>query len=252
MKTRLLAGLLAAVSFARTSAGAPSDAERNNSAQMNAAPAQSSDVNAGGVRVVFIGNSITLHGSLPKIGWTNVWGMAASAASNDYVHIVTRGIEKASGRRADVRVRNLAAFERGFAKYDLSAVQDLVDFAPDYLIVALGENVPELKTEEERRAYGAAFSSLLSRFLQRPRRPVAVVRGVFWPSPWKDACMERAAKENHATFVKADVANDPSMKAIGLFWHSGVQAHPGDKGMAEIAKRILAAAIPGQTGQEGK
>ncbi len=244
MKSRALTSLLAALTLTWTSIGALSDAEKNNSAQMNATAAQSADANAGGVRVVFIGNSITLHGSLPKIGWTNTWGMAASAASNDYVHIVTRGIEKACGRRADVRVRNLAAFERGFAKYDLSAVQNLVDFAPDYLIVALGENVPELKTEEERRAYGAAFSSLLSRFLQRPRRPVAVVRGVFWPSAWKDACMERAAKENHATFVKADVSSDPSMKAIGLFWHSGVQAHPGDKGMAEIARRILSTLFP--------
>ena len=96
-------------------ANAASDAERNNSMEMNA----EKDVAAascvqGGIRVLFLGNSITLHGSLPKIGWTNSWGMAASTKEKDYVHLVTRGIEAKTGRKADLRVRNLADFERNF------------------------------------------------------------------------------------------------------------------------------------------
>ena len=34
---------------------------------------------------------------------------------------------------------------------------------------------------------------------------------------------------------------DPSYKAYGKFAHAGVAAHPGDKGMREIAERIFAA-----------
>ena len=37
-----------------------------------------------GPRVLFVGNSITLHGPRPQIGWTNNWGMAASARDKDY------------------------------------------------------------------------------------------------------------------------------------------------------------------------
>ena len=55
------------------------DAELNDSAAMNATEASSAGGENGGVRVVFIGNSITLHNPYPSIGWTNTWGMAASA-----------------------------------------------------------------------------------------------------------------------------------------------------------------------------
>lgn len=44
-----------------------------------------------GLRVMFVGNSITLHGVKEDIGWMNCWGMAASTKEKDYVH---RCIEK--------------------------------------------------------------------------------------------------------------------------------------------------------------
>ena len=217
-----------------------SDAEKNQSSLMNAASIEKVNVNTGGVKVVFIGNSITLHGKLPEIGWYNEWGMAASAAEKDYVHLVTAAIEKKLNRKADVRIRNLADFERDFQNYDFGKNQDLIDFRPDFLIVALGENVGALETEEEQTAYRDAFKKLLSGFMNDGAEPVAVVRGVFWPNAWKDKMMQEAAAEFNIPFVKADFASDESMKAIGLFEHGGVQAHPGDKGMAAIAESISA------------
>ena len=229
---------------------AMSDAERNQSLQMNAAKAEGCIRNEGGVRVVFIGNSITLHEKLPEIGWHNNWGMAASSAEKDFVHLVTKGIEAETGRPADVRVRNLAEFERGFMDYDYSRNRDLMEFNADFLIVALGENVRELETQEERLAYRDAFKKLLEGFMQGRAMPTCVVRGVFWRNAWKDAMMEHAASDFSIPFVKADIAGDDSMKAIGLFEHKGVQAHPGDKGMAEIARRILEGLFPKESGYQ--
>ena len=43
-----------------------------------------------GPRVLFVGNSITLHSPRPQIGWTSNWGMAASARDKDYVHLLQK------------------------------------------------------------------------------------------------------------------------------------------------------------------
>lgn len=56
-------------------------------------------------KILFLGNSITLHGPAPKIGWTGNWGMAASSADKDYVHVLLNRITQATGGKP-VRSRN--------------------------------------------------------------------------------------------------------------------------------------------------
>jgi hypothetical protein len=79
-------------------------------------------------------------------------------------------------------------------------------------------------------------------------RPNVVVRGVFWPNATKDFEMAQVAGEYAVPFVRADFGTDAKMTARGLFWHGGVQAHPGDRGMQEIADRILEAFSPTGSG----
>lgn len=223
------------------------DAEQHGSGMMNARVVSSDLVVEGGVKVLFLGNSITLHGSLPEIGSTNVWGMAASAAEKDYVHLVTRGIEKETRCKVDVRVRNLATFERDYRAWDCAkGLSDVAGFDPDYLVIALGENVPNFKTEEDRMAYRKAFRGLIGFFLNNHQKigVKVVVRGVFWPNEEKDNEMAHVASEYAVPFVRADIGADVAMTAKGSFWHDGVQAHPGDRGMQEIADRILSAFFP--------
>jgi len=226
-----------------------SDAERNNSTEMNRGPAAKADSRAAdGVRVLFLGNSITLHGVAPGIGWTNYCGMAASVPEKDYVHLVTRGIEKELGCTADVRVRNLAAFERSFKTWDVAKeLADDIAFRPEYLVVALGENVPSLATEEDRLAYRAAFKRLLESFTYGRMKPHVAVRGVFWANTTKDEQMAHAASDLAMPFVPAACASDDE-KAIGLFKHGGVAAHPGDRGMRRIADLILETLFPTKSG----
>ena len=46
------------------------------------------------LKVLYLGHSMTRHGPSQKIGWTNDWGMAASAREKDYAHLVARGDRK--------------------------------------------------------------------------------------------------------------------------------------------------------------
>ena len=211
---------------------------------MNQGTADSEISCPGGVRILFLGNSITIHPVMPEIGWYHEWGMAAETAEHDYVHLVSRGIERETGRPADVRISNLASFERGFRNYQFEKNREFIDFQAEYLVVALGENVEDLETTEERQEFGFAFQKLLGCFLSGNKKPYTVVRGVFWPNEWKDEILSGVAAKLNATFVKADIAGDKNMLALGKFEHKGVQNHPGDKGMAEIARRILCGFFP--------
>ena len=239
---RLIASLTLVFGFAVMAA---TDAEKQGSGMMNASCPSRSEAVAGGVKVVFLGNSITLHAPAPKVGWMNDWGMAASARERDYVHLVARAIGEKTGRPVDLRIRNLADFERHYRSWDVERnLSDLIAFRPDYLVVALGENVPTLACGGDIEDFRKAFLELLTAFRRKGARPRGVVRGVFWRNPIKDEQMHRAAQEVGFPFVRADIADEPGMKATGTAVHPGVQNHPGDRGMAETAARIVAALFP--------
>ena len=60
-----------------------------------------------GVRkILFVGNSITRHGPNPAIGWTNNWGMAASAEAKDYVHVVQSAVAELTGAVPDIMIQS--------------------------------------------------------------------------------------------------------------------------------------------------
>src|SRR5437868_4243223 len=72
-------------------------------------------------KVLFLGNSITLHGPSEKIGWNGNWGMAASAGEKDYVHLLLGRIAEAAHGQPVSMVRNIAEFERQHAGFDIAA-----------------------------------------------------------------------------------------------------------------------------------
>ena len=48
-------------------------------------------------RIVFLGNSITLHGPAETVQWAGNWGMAASEQDKDYVHIMANSWTRGDG-----------------------------------------------------------------------------------------------------------------------------------------------------------
>lgn len=195
-------------------------------------------------RVLFLGNSITLHPPAPQIGWLGNWGMAATAADKDYVHVLTQHLAKAAGGQPRIRVGNIATFEREFGTYDVArGLRDDAAFGADVAIIAIGENVPELTTEQAKAGYRAAFAKLLAE-LKKDNRPAIFVRSAFWPNATKDAIMKAACAEAGGVFVDISALSRQEAnyaRSEQKIAHGGVAAHPGDRGMAAIADALWAA-----------
>jgi hypothetical protein len=197
-------------------------------------------------RILFLGNSITLHGPKPEIGWTGSWGMAASSEEKDYVHIVASGLARHTGSTPRILVKNIADFERHYATYDVDLeLRDSFAFDPDLVVLAIGENVPTLDSEESKAQLKAGVMSILRCALAR-RHPLVVVRSCFWADATKDTLLREACREAGGIFVDAGpLGRDPANAARSerSFTHDGVAGHPGDQGMKALADAILKAVL---------
>ena len=124
---RCLTGLTAALAVvlqfvcASCLAGGPADDLQANPVPalgQNAKDQKAFDPAKKGPRVLFVGNSITLHGPRPQIGWTNNWGMAASARDKDYVHLLQKKIAAVRPDAQCCLLQVAGTIERSFFKPD--------------------------------------------------------------------------------------------------------------------------------------
>ena len=190
-----------------------------------------------GKRIMFVGNSITLHGVLQAIGWNNEWGMAASKKENDYVHRLMNAISKKSPD-AVFCICQVAEWEReyknGSTKHHL--FENARNFKPDVIVMRFVENCPS--KEFDSKIFKTETDALL-RFLNKSQKAKIILTTGFWKHPGDKAIMEYAKEKGLPCVELGDLGDRDEMKAIGLFEHVGVANHPGDVGMKNIADRIL-------------
>lgn len=195
-------------------------------------------------KVLFLGNSITKHGPKADIDWSGNWGMAATAEEKDYVHLVAQGLAAKSGAAPEIMVKNIVDFERGYAGYDASEkLRDAIAFQADAIILAIGENVPPLKSPDKAAAFQASVTKLLLA-LEGDRHPTLLVRSSFWANATKDTALKQACAAAGGVYVDiSSLGKDESNYARSErpYKHAGVANHPGDKGMAAIAAALLKA-----------
>ena len=97
-------------------------------------------------------------------------------------------------------VRNIADFERNYATYDVDQkMRDLFTFDPDLVILAIGENVPPLGTEDAKAQFKAGVMNIL-RCAMSKRRPLVVVRSCFWADDAKDQVLSEVCTEADGIF----------------------------------------------------
>lgn len=181
-------------------------------------------------RILFLGNSLTLHPPSPTIGWTGNWGMAASAAANDYAHVLTARIPGAV-----LEAVNVSALETDPTHFDPASVDSSLARSPDLVVVELGDNATDAS------AFQSAYAALIAHIAASGSATILCTST--W---WHSAAMDRAIQETSiaAGTLYADIGGlyaDPVNRASAeqSFQDPSIGIHPGDAGMKRIADVLL-------------
>jgi hypothetical protein len=183
-------------------------------------------------KVVAIGNSITLHLPAASIGWSGSWGMAASAQTKDYAHVT------AAAMKLPVTPTNVSGVESGTNGPDLQTIAATGIDRKTIVIVELGDNVPD--SDSGVSYFAASYAALLKGI---PSRLQLVCVSTFWERPSVDAVIKYACESHGGLYTYiGNIYTDPSNpdRKVQEYSNSGVNRHPHDWGMAQIATRITA------------
>ncbi len=192
----------------------------------------------GNIRILFLGNSITRHMPKPEIGWVHDWGMAASSLENDYVHVMLKELTQKYGS-VDYCICSLSKWEREYWNNDiLEEYKAAKEFDADVVIVRIAENVWGVRDKLEEIPLAPYWENMIHFF--SPQHAKILVTDDFWSWKTIDDPIHEVAKRNGYKLIKlGDIGAKDENKALGCFKHEGVAIHPNDKGMYEIAMRIL-------------
>ena len=112
-------------------------------------------------------------------------------------------------------------------------------YQPDLVVIRIGENIwsRAVRHKLDEVALYPCFDRMVKAFAKGGAQ--IVLTDLFWPHEPIDEPICRVAAENGYPLVHlGDLGELDENKAIGLFEHKGVAAHPGDLGMYRIAERI--------------
>jgi len=204
----------------------------------------------GSFRILFIGDSITRHGTgksiIAKLKWDHVAGMAASEESKDYAHLFAGMLKKSLGGKP-VEICFHTSGGGGSAAQRLSTIAEALAMKPDLVVVQLGEHE---KKETGEAAFRDSYRKLLSSFDAESPKPKMLCVGVWNPngkgkqsaySDWParvEAIMKEECAAKGVPFASVEkYALDPACSGSGET--SGVQWHPNDLGQKGYADELF-------------
>ena len=158
------------------------------------------------------------------------------------MHLVLRSIAEATGKAPEALIENSVEFERNYATYAMVAKRkNIFAFKADVVVLAIGENVAALKTDEAKAAFKSSLVKLLQA-LKADNNPTIFVRSCFWADAAKDAVLKQACQEVSGVHVDISTLGKVDSNFASSerkFTNSGVAHHPGDKGMQAIATALI-------------
>jgi alpha-galactosidase len=201
--------------------------------------AQSTDDLTKAERILILGNSITLHGPKPEIGWTGNWGMAASSLDKDYAHLLVAALNKKTGPKLIIEpvsasnILNIAdIFERNYASYEPARIRKQLDWKADIVVLQFGENVPASSFKAE--IFHAKLKALMGDIKAAGNPRIYVTGNILGGVADIDDIKKKVCADDPSRRSFVDMARYRSKGNL-----NGAFGHPGDKGMQEIADLLL-------------
>jgi hypothetical protein len=217
-------------------------------------------------RIVFLGNSITLHGPHEPYGWRHNCGMAASSPEKDYVHVLAAALEARTGGHLRLSptasddgtepatIVNIAdIFERHYLDhYSNAPLQPQLDWRANIVVLQCGENV--VRETFEPGALREGLKALLTALQAAGNPRIFVTSQILGAGGPLDEIKREVCAEDpaHRTFVDLSGFHEDATNLASAepFYTGIIIGHPGDKGMARIAAALLEAMVAGQSSDQ--
>lgn len=214
------------------------------------------------VKILVIGNSITQHDPSVSLGWLGNWGMAATARSKDYVHLLL-GKALAAGKNVELHCVNVSEYEKYF--YDWSKIttdfSKYVEYDADIVIAAFGANIKNGANEgdpgyeNDEIFTKVKYKEIIDHF--NPGGDATIISGLTMLTTDKIAAVIQEAAEEYG-YNSVDMRSDLTDELYTAKGYEailkekfgvnavdgGVLNHPGDTAMQEMADRLWGALNP--------
>jgi hypothetical protein len=157
--------------------------------------------------LLVVGNSLTKNGPAHEIGWTGNWGMAASSADKDFVHLLVKKFEAHTINKIDLSIIDGHPLETNFFKETDNKPLDAVDGTYEYIVLEIGDGIDfksPLKGEFQNR-----YRDLVGQLKRKlGKNGILVCLGKWWPNDVIDDQIRSACEGGKGKFV--------SLKPISL------------------------------------
>jgi hypothetical protein len=190
--------------------------------------------NKNNLKILVLGNSITGAPAAPT-DWSNVWGMAASAPQNDYVHILHDYFTDTLKYKPQIIAVSLTAFEHDFPSFDFSSLDSIKTLNADLIVFRIGDNVKDDMAVKDH--FWEKFEALLDYFCINDSQ-VIICTSSWFTNRSVNTMMKAVCRKKNILFVDiSPLFIDKSNRASSERYikDAGVGKHPGDRGMKKIA-----------------
>ena len=251
-------GVNAADTYSATCSSNGCTSTSSNQITVTACPVTSS---AQYSRVLYVGNSITLHGGSQFfiVNADAKRGMAATSPDKDYVRLLTG---KLRSLNSSVDARTFASWNLGgqldeaTGPYwegnstkngiDLSRFDPVAAWKPDLVYIRLGENVTDWEITNQSQ-YQGRLKDLIDKLISQSPGAKVVLSTSVWNNPNYDAAIRAVGAERN--YPIADFSSMWPNRMVNGFYalnpsiygDAGTDNHPDDDGMAHIADKLWSA-----------